>query len=83
MNTVDFLNKFKKLDTIMQVPNFRMGIVVKLIKIMNNEIAQLMSYVEKYEALTSDFNNQALLTKRSLSAKLPIYKGSTKVWHYK
>lgn len=41
----------------MQVPNFRIGIVVKLIKIMNNEIAQLMSYVEKYEALTGDATN--------------------------
>lgn len=31
--------KSKRLSTIIQVPNFRIGMIVKLIKIMNNEIA--------------------------------------------
>ena len=54
--------------------------IVKLIQIMNTEIAQLMNYVEKFKALTAGAANQPFLTKKAISQKLPAYKGSTKVW---
>jgi len=39
-----------------------------------------MSHIEKYKALTSSATNLPFLTKKTLSSKLPAYKGCTKVW---
>ena len=73
-------HRSKRLSTMIRVPNFRLGMIVKLIQIMNTEIAQLMSYIEKYKALTAGAASQPFLTKKAISQKLPAYRGSTKVW---
>lgn len=38
----------KRRGIIIQVPNFRIGMVIKLIQLMNVEMSQLIGYIEKY-----------------------------------
>jgi len=58
------LAKFK---IIAQIPNFRMGLIVKIIQVMNNEIKGLVSHVN-----TNDTADP--------SRKITVFKGSTAIW---
>ena len=57
-----------KLKTITQIPNFRIGLIVKIIQLMNAEMAGLIEHV-------SSFQQQ-----RDPLKKMTIYKGCTKIW---
>jgi len=59
------LYKFK---TITQIPNFRIGWIVKIIQLMNAEMGGLIDHVSSAEQ------------KRDPLKKMTIYKGCTKIW---
>ena len=57
-----------KLKTITQIPNFRIGLIVKIIQLMNAEMAGLIEHVSSAQQ------------QRDPLKKMTIYKGCTKIW---
>jgi len=65
-------NIMQRLMVISQIPNFRIGLIVKIIKMINDEIGGLITHIKAYQ----DDQDQIGSVKKRVS----LYKGKTKVW---
>ena len=71
MNSNSPERELQKLHLLIQIPNFRIGLIVEIIKMMNTEMAGLIDHVTK---LKLDGTEQGKFANRK------VYEGRTAIW---
>ena len=63
----------QKLRVVSQIPNFRIGLMVKIIQIMSKEIQGLKDHIKTESDLQKD---------QIIKPNMNVYQGVTKIWDY-
>ena len=63
----------QKLRVVSQIPNFRIGLMVKIIQIMSREIQGLKDHIKTESDLQKD---------QIIKHNMNVYQGVTKIWDY-
>jgi hypothetical protein len=63
----------QKLRVVSQIPNFRIGLMVKIIQIMSEEIQGLKDHIKAESDLQKD---------QIIKHNMNVYQGVTKIWDY-